>query len=187
VYQDEGKLDMALPLLQRALAIRRERLGASHVSVAESLNNLAALVRLQENYAEAESLQKQANAIWEQSSVKGDLGYASGLNNLGELYSVTGRFAEAEPLYRQAIAIWESVAPDHLNLATCLSNLALLFGSQGKNVGAEKLLLRALAIRENALGKENPSVLSLERTLAKLYRSQRRDTEAAKLEQHSFR
>ena len=100
---------------------------------------------------------------------------------------MTGRTSDAEPLYRSAIAIWEAIAPEHVNLATGLANLSRLFERQGKAAGAEKLLLRALAIRQKALGAESEPVLALEQTLAKLYRAQRRDTEAAKLEQHSFR
>ena len=115
-----------------------------------------------------------------------DLSYAPGLNNLGDIYTVTGRTMDAEPLYRKAIAIWEAVAPEHLNLATRLADLALLFERQEKTSGAEKLLLRALAIRQKMLGTESQPVLALEQMLAKLYRSQRRDTEAARLEPHSF-
>jgi Tetratricopeptide repeat len=42
-----GKTSEAIPLAERAVAIREETLGASHPSVATSLNNLAALYQSQ--------------------------------------------------------------------------------------------------------------------------------------------
>src|SRR5947207_2206045 len=83
---DEGKFDVAAPLLRRALDIRRERFGSGHISVAESLNNLSVLERRLGEYESAEALQKEANSIWENLSGNTDLSLASGLNNLGELY-----------------------------------------------------------------------------------------------------
>ncbi|MEB3174958.1 MAG: tetratricopeptide repeat protein, partial [Cyanobacteriota bacterium] len=48
----------AEPLLQQALAIRKEALGENHPSTATSLNILAELYRRQGNYSAAESLYK---------------------------------------------------------------------------------------------------------------------------------
>jgi hypothetical protein len=44
-----------------------------------------------------------------------------------------------------------------------------------------------LAIREQAIGKDSEPVIALERILARFYRAQKRETEALKLERHSFR
>jgi Flp pilus assembly protein TadD len=60
-----GKFSEAIPMAQRALAIRENALGPSHPYVAQSLNNLAGLYHSQGRYADAEPLFKRSLAIRE--------------------------------------------------------------------------------------------------------------------------
>ena len=62
-----GKFVEAVPLAQRALAIREKALGPDHLDVATSLINLAELYRNQRRYADAEPLYKRALAIREKA------------------------------------------------------------------------------------------------------------------------
>ncbi len=64
--QERARYEQAALLLQRALAIREQELGASHPDTASSLNILAELYRAQDKYAEAEPLFQRALAIREQ-------------------------------------------------------------------------------------------------------------------------
>ena len=50
LYRVQGAYERALPLFERALAIREKALGPNHPDVATSLNNLAALHRDQGAY-----------------------------------------------------------------------------------------------------------------------------------------
>src|SRR4051812_36580633 len=52
----EGKLGEAVPIAERALALREKALGPMHPDVAESLNNLAELYQAQGAYPKAEPL-----------------------------------------------------------------------------------------------------------------------------------
>jgi hypothetical protein len=74
-----------------------------------------------------------------------------------------------------------------VNLADCLTNLAGLFLSEGKAAGAEKLLQRALAIREKAEGRASTGYAEAKRQLILLYRAEKRNSEAKRLEQDTFR
>jgi tetratricopeptide (TPR) repeat protein len=58
----EGKYAEAIPIAERALAIREKVLGPEHPAVANSLNNLALLYYAIGNYAKAEPLQQRALA-----------------------------------------------------------------------------------------------------------------------------
>jgi Tfp pilus assembly protein PilF len=60
---ERGQYQETEPLLQQALAIREERLGATHPETAMSLNNLAVLYWHQERHAEAEPLVHRAVMI----------------------------------------------------------------------------------------------------------------------------
>src|SRR6185295_1026440 len=61
----EGKFRNAVPLAERALALREKALGSTHPDVAEILNNLALLYKVQGEYTKAESLHVRALDIRE--------------------------------------------------------------------------------------------------------------------------
>ena len=99
-----GKYADAIPLAQRALAIREKALGPNHPDVAMSLKNLASLYRNQGRYADAEPLYKRSLAIREKALGRDHPDIAQSLNNLAALYRRQGRYADAEPLYQRCIA-----------------------------------------------------------------------------------
>ena len=121
----QGRYSEAIPLAQRALAIREKALGSDHPEVAQSLNNPAELYRVQ-------------------------VEVVISLNNLAELYRIQGRYADAEPLFKRSLAINEkALGPEHPNVATSLNNLAALYESQGRYTDAEPVYQRASNTREN--------------------------------------
>ena len=68
LLQDQGKLDEAAPLMRQALAIFKKVHGEEHPNVANTLHNLALLLRNQDpDSAEAARLGKQALAIAEKT------------------------------------------------------------------------------------------------------------------------
>ncbi|MBD2354903.1 tetratricopeptide repeat protein [Tolypothrix sp. FACHB-123] len=166
----QGKYSEAIPLAERALAIREKLLGKEHPDVATSLNNLAVLYESQGNYAKAEPLHLRSLAIREKVLGKEHPNVAESLNNLALLYELQGSYAKAEPLYLRSLAIREKVlGKEHPDVATSLNNLAGLYSSQGNYAKAEPLYLRSLAIREKVLGKEHPDVAQSLNNLAELY------------------
>jgi tetratricopeptide (TPR) repeat protein len=93
-----GKLPEAVPLVQRALAIREKALGPEHPDVAASLDALAGLYRAQGQYRDAERPYRRALAIREKTLGRGNPALVLSLNNLAGLYRAQGKYAEAEPL-----------------------------------------------------------------------------------------
>ena len=152
---EQGQYQQAIPLAQRALAIREKALGSVHPDVAQSLNNLAVLYQAQGNYGAAEPLYQRALAIREKAlgSVHPDV--AESLNNLAFLYQTQGNYGAAEPLfkyraaeslYQRALVIREkALGPVHPTVATSLNNLASLYQDQGNYGAAEPLFKRAFA------------------------------------------
>jgi CHAT domain-containing protein len=172
LYQ-QGKYSEAIPLAERALAIREKVLGKEHLNVAESLNNLAALYFSQGNYAKGETLHLRSLGIFEKVLGKEHPIVATSLNNLGVIYSSQGSYTKAEPLFLRSLAIREKVlGKEHPDVATSLNNLAGLYQEQGSYAKAEPLYLRSLAIREKVLSKEHPDVATSLNDLATLYSSQ---------------
>ena len=165
-----GRYEEAVPLAERALAIREKALSAEHPDVATSLNNLAAMSAAKGDYGRAEPLYQRALAIREKALGAEHPSVALSLNNLALLYFAKGDYERAEPLYLRALAIDEkSSGAEHPNVATSLNNLAGLYKTKRDYERAEPLFLRALAIDEKALGMEHPYVAISLNNLAGLY------------------
>jgi tetratricopeptide (TPR) repeat protein len=97
--------------------------------------------------SEAESLVRQALAIFEGAYGPDHVNVASALCNLASLLRTLNRGAEAEPLLRRAIAIDErSYGPEHPDVSIRLNNLADWLWAMKRGEEAEPLLRRALAI-----------------------------------------
>ncbi len=122
--RDMGLYAEALPLYQRALAIKEKALGPDHPSVAISLNNLAVLYRDEGRYEEALPLYERALEIKEKALGPHHPSVATGLNNLAELYRAQGEYEEALPLSQRALAIAErALGVDHPATKTFRDNL----------------------------------------------------------------
>jgi len=170
---DKAEYAQALPLSERALAIREKMLGKEHPEVAQSLNNLALLYDAQGAYEQAKPLYERALVIKEKMLGQEHPSVATSLNNLALLYKAQGAYEQALPLYERALAIWEKMlGKEHPDVATSLNNLAGLYDAQGAYEQALPLYERALAILEKVHGKEHPSVATSLNNLAELYRAQ---------------
>ncbi|NES21187.1 MAG: CHAT domain-containing protein [Symploca sp. SIO3E6] len=181
LYQ-EGKYSEAIPLAEKALAIRQRILGQEHPDVATSLNNLAALYESQGRYEEAEPLYRQALEMRRRILEPEHPDVATSLNNLAALYESQGRYEEAEPLYRQALQMYQRIlGQEHPHVATSLNNLAGLYRSQGRYEEAEPLFRQALEMWKRTLGQQHPDVATSLNDLAGLYRIQGRYEEAESL------
>jgi tetratricopeptide (TPR) repeat protein len=95
---DAGKYAEAIPLAQRALAIREKALGSDHPDLVETLNNLAYLYHAQGRYAEAEPLFKRSLAIQEKVLGPDHPDVAGSLNSLGLLYHHQARYTGLAPI-----------------------------------------------------------------------------------------
>src|SRR5437764_668370 len=69
--------------------------------VANSLNNLALLYKVQGKYAQAEPLYQSAHAIREKVLPLDHSNVATSLNNPAMLYQAQGKYVQAEPLYQR--------------------------------------------------------------------------------------
>jgi tetratricopeptide (TPR) repeat protein len=182
----QGQYSEATPLAQRLLTIS-EPLGPDHPDVANSLNILGALYRLQGRYAQAEPLLKRALSIREKTFGPDHSDVAQSLNNLASVYEAQGRYTDAEPFYKRSMAIREkALGPDHPDVATALNNLAGLYKIQARYAEAEPLYKRALAINEKALGPDHPNVAGSQNNLGTLYDDQGRYADAEPLYKRSL-
>jgi tetratricopeptide (TPR) repeat protein len=83
---NKGRYSEAIPIAQRALAIREKALGPNHPLLSTTLNNLALLYDALGRYADAEPLYKRSLAISEKTLGSDHPNVAASLRNLAALY-----------------------------------------------------------------------------------------------------
>jgi len=182
-----GKYDEAVPLAQRALALRETALGPRHPDLAVLLGNLAGLYQRLYRYDEAESLLKRTLEINEKALGQDHPQVAASAVSLGNHYHMLGRTGEAEPLYKRSLAIWEKVGGlNHPEVAKSLRVLSNLYSGQARYAEAERTVKRELDIVEKTVGPEHPDFASALSGLAVNFFSQQRYAEAEPLFKRSL-
>jgi Tfp pilus assembly protein PilF len=163
----------ARPFFERAVTIRERRLGSEHPDTAESLNDLAILLKAQGDLASARPLYERALAIREKALGPEHPDFAESLGNLAVLLQAQGDFAGARPLFDRALAIRErALGPEHPTTAYSIIYLASLLQAQGDLAGARSRFERALAIREKALGPADPATATSLNDLGRVLQAQ---------------
>ena len=140
---------------------------------ATTLDNLAALLYSQGDYAGARPLFERALAIRKDVLGERHPEYATSLDNLAALLYSQGDYPAARALYERVLAIYkEAFGERHPDCALSLNNLAFLLQSQGDYAAARPLYERALAIRKEVLGERHPDYAASLNNLAESLQSQ---------------
>lgn len=163
-----GQFDLAYPHLDKAYAIRLERLGPDHPDTLTSLDSLAMERWKQDKLAEAVKLGRQAvekrqrvlgaehqDTLWSQINL--------GLF-LSELQGGWGadpeQLDEAETLLRQVIDTSKrTLGPDHHHTLYGQMCLYCVLGMKGKTEDSLALKRETLAARKRSLGLDHPDTL----------------------------
>jgi tetratricopeptide (TPR) repeat protein len=155
LYLTITDLAKAEPLLQRAITIREQVLGANHVDTTKSLNNLAIVYTQIDSFAKAEALHGKVAAIREASLGPEHPLSLDTLENLASLYSRTAGEEHRDTV--EVIALFEQImGPEHQRVAESLSGLGTLYRRTGAYGKAEAIQQRALMIYAKAFGPRHP-------------------------------
>jgi tetratricopeptide (TPR) repeat protein len=159
LYSDQGKLQEAEEMYQRALAGCEKALGADHTSTLNTVNNLGSLYSDQGKLKEAEEMYQRALVGYEKALGADHTSTLNTVNNLGSLYKDQGKLKEAEQMYQRALAGYEkALGADHETYPPTLNtvnNLGLLYSDQGKLKEAEEMYQRALTGYERVFGPDH--------------------------------
>jgi signal transduction histidine kinase len=165
LYYSKGEYDRALPLYERALAIREQVLGPAHPDYATSLHNLAELYRAEGKYDQALVLFQKALHIREHSLGREHPETNQSLLNLANIYYGQGKYDEALPLLQRALEISERFfGKQHPFLAQILINLAEVYKLRNDFDKASPLLQRASQISGDQSILQSKASENLEKT-----------------------
>jgi tetratricopeptide (TPR) repeat protein len=169
VYRSLGLFKEARPLLEEALALRRQHLRADHPDMATSLFHLGwwhvdmgDVVKAEKLYRQALDLRtqwlRQAKADAERRQAA--LSVAECKLNLGWALAMTAE-PEAEPLFRDVLAVREKyLGPKHEDVAIAKAGLAAVLLDNGKWVEAARLALESMQFALQAGGTDAKSALA---------------------------
>ncbi|KAH7126726.1 hypothetical protein B0J11DRAFT_284076 [Dendryphion nanum] len=182
LYMDQGKLEEAEKMYERALEGIEEALGPKHTSTLGIVNNLGNLYKNQGKLGEAEMMYKRALEGIEEALGPTHTSTLQTVNNLGRLYADQGKLGEAEKMYKRALEGYEkALGPKHTPTLGTVNNLGRLCQDQGKLGEAGKMYERALEGYEEALGPKHTSTLQTVNNLGRLYADQGKLGEAEKM------
>ena len=137
-------LPQAQRLFEKALTIRQQLVPDS-VDLANSLFNLARVVRRRGDLKAAEEYHQKALIIY-QKLAPDSADVADSLNNLGVLAYDRDDMKAAEEYYQESLAIRQKLAPDSMDVADCLNNLGNASYARGDLKVAEEYHQKALII-----------------------------------------
>ncbi len=177
----QGRYAESLAPLEESLALRRRADPASAESAA-SLDALGIRHHYAGDLGQAETMYREALAIFRERLGPADPSTLATENNLANLMSDRGRFDEAIALHRR---ILETSLPihgeTHPEIAVSLSNLATALRKRGLLGEARTTLARALEIKTRLYGELHPSLSTTRNNLGVTLRSLGRYREAEEL------
>lgn len=148
LYQ-AGKFDEALPVAERALAIREGALGANDRRIAVAVGNVGAIRIGLKDFDKAENLYRRALAIYEAAGEFDSASVIGVLNQLVYISSVRQNYEKAEASAQRLLAIAEKkYKPEQLEMASPLVTLAELARLRLDNKRARSLYARAVDVLE---------------------------------------
>jgi len=159
-YQALGDYETAIPLLEKAVEIRRAELPAGDPRLDDALNVLGMVYWLSGDLATSLKCSEEILALREAEFGKEHARYTQVLVDLGNIYADMGDLDKAEELQRRALTVERRVliGDDRLDLAYTTNNLASVLADQGKYEEAIELHRESLALRREFMGDDSPEV-----------------------------
>ncbi len=166
IYERRGAYELALPLLDEAVALGRRTLGPSR-ELAQSLNDLGVAQQQRAELDAARTTLEEALAMRRKVLGEEHPDVAVTYSELGRVFFDQGRLDEAETHFRTALAIRRKTLgeADH-ETATSMSDLGLLLRQKGDRAGAEELFRETLTVTRASSGLRHPDTATALANLA---------------------
>ncbi len=181
-YTSLGEFEKAEHHLRTCLELRRSVFGERHLTVAFSINALAAMLLEKGQLVEAEALMRDALAMRQELGPENELDIAEVLNNLGRVLEDQGNINEAMDYYVRSLEVLDGLLgrEDPQTIYT-MHNLAGLYIARGDYGQAEPLCEEVLGLAKRVIGPEHPNTVNAANNLATLYVELGRFSEAEPL------
>jgi serine/threonine protein kinase/tetratricopeptide (TPR) repeat protein len=158
LYVSDAKL--AIRQQERALELRRAKLGPEHPNTLESMNNLAAAYQAAGQLQDALPLYEAAWKLLEARFGADDLATLTALNNVATVYQALGRLNDAVSLYERGVKLSRAkLGLDDPATLRMMGNLATAYQHAGRPKDALPLFEQTFKLRKDRLGPDHPDTL----------------------------
>jgi len=186
VYTQMGRYNKATPLLEKALATRRNLPTddpASTERLAASVHNLGANQQVLNEIGRAERLYREALTHWRTLPDARRSMMVETLSNLAGILRARSDYDAAKPVLREAITMARRLEGEKKKvLPVALANLAEIRHREGDYPPADSLYRKALDLGTRVMGKHHPYVLVAQSNRAELLRETGRPDRAEALQ-----
>jgi tetratricopeptide (TPR) repeat protein len=157
---DDGDLNTAIPMMQRAVTMLRQLRGSEpYPDLAETLNDMGTLLWQRGDTDQAENYYRESLAMNRRLLGDKHPEIANGLENVAMALSDKGDLAGAEVLYRQSLDMRrELLGANHPDVGRTLLNLASLQYDRGHTGEALTNMREVLAIYRKAYPADHPEI-----------------------------
>ena len=143
-YQDAGKLDRALPILEETLALHKSHLGPDHPNTLGSMNNLATCYRMSGKLDSALPLLEEMLPLVKSKLGRDHTHTLITMNNLASCYEGTGKLDRSIPLFEECLELRRvKSGEDHPDTMRLKANLGVNYKHAGRLAEALPLLEEA--------------------------------------------
>ncbi len=179
IYLELGGWQKAHDFHRRALELR-QNLGVDSTEIAESLDGVAAALREQLQFEEADEISAAALELYRSHPLIPPQDLLRGLNNRVALFCLNRDWQAADPLSSEALKLSrEHVDAKEPEATKALIQRALVLRQQGDLTGARELYLRAETAYTRQLGPNHPILATLFNNLGRLEKEAERPEAAA--------
>jgi serine/threonine protein kinase/Tfp pilus assembly protein PilF len=181
-YLGLGMYSEAISIDERALQLRRDKLGEGHRDTLRSMNELAEAYHYAGWLSEALPLHERTLELRKAKLGPEHPDTLESMNNVAMAYNSAGKLAEALLLLEETLELMKAkLGPEHPNTLGSMGNLALAYKSVGRLADALLLHEQALTLKKDKLGTDHPSTLATMNNLAMAYLDAGRLAEALPL------
>lgn len=179
---EQGRYGEAEKLFRSAIE-QAEQFGSLDPRLADSLNELAILYAMQQQFTQAEPLFQRSLGVSVAALGPDHPDVAIILRNMGILKASLQKYAEADVLLGRSLLLTNRVlGQEHPIVAVTMRTIAVFQAVQGRYGEAERFLRRSLEISEKTLGSEHPEVAMSLELFAQVLRAEHQETEADRAE-----
>jgi tetratricopeptide (TPR) repeat protein len=169
-YRESGKLDLALPLYEETLKLRKAKLGPDHPETLSSMGNLAMAFDAAGKLDLALPLYEETFKLMKAKLGSDHPNTLTCMGNLADAYKESGKLDLALPLLEETLKLKKAkLGPDHPSTLTCMNNLAGAYLNAGKLDLALPLYEETFKLMKAKLGPDHPNTLTCMGNLADAY------------------
>ncbi|MCZ6835944.1 MAG: tetratricopeptide repeat protein, partial [Planctomycetota bacterium] len=167
-YTRLGEYALAEPQLLVSLHLTRQELGFDAPRSLKRAKELAAVIRRQGRFAEAEDVARSAlETVPLSETTTSTRDYPALLNGLGTILRRQDRFEEAEQLYMEALKVGREILDESdRDLRVYLGSLSIIQHQTGRLAEAEQSMREIVNLAERQAGSDHPDTLAAMHNLA---------------------